>query len=114
VSRLTLYLLLALALVAVLVSLRLFLFKPRERPPDYRAAFGADERAALRDLLSDPDNIDGRAAEQRADWEAARDAYARALETLGRADRDDPGRALKLRALESKIEEIERRLAERG
>ncbi len=107
------YVLIALALVALLVALRLFLLRPRERPADFRSAFADDARAALRELLADPDSAAGREAEARGDWPAAAAAYGRALEKVREGDRDAPGRSLKVRALESKLEEIARRLAER-
>jgi hypothetical protein len=106
------YLLIALAFVAVLVALRLFLLKPRERPADWRSMFESDARASLRSLLADPASAEGRAAEARGDWTSARAAYSRALESVREGDREDPGRALKLRALESKLEEIHRRLGD--
>ena len=105
---LILTLLLALAAIAVLAGLRLFLARPRERLPDYRTALGTDARAALRELLDDPDSVAGRAAEQRRDWAAAHAAYARALETVLREDPGDPAVALKRRTLESKVEELAR------
>ncbi len=95
------YLLIALACVAVLVALRLFLLKPRERPPDWRSMFESDTRASLRSLLADPASVEGREAEARGDWTSARAAYSRALESVREGDRQDPGRAHKRRALES-------------
>jgi uncharacterized protein YjeT (DUF2065 family) len=111
VSPLLVWILLALALVAVLAGLRLFLLKPPDRPPDWRTAFRNDPRAALRDLLTDPLSAAGREAERSGGWAAARDAYARALDQLRSEASDDPGVALKRRALESKLEELDRRAA---
>lgn len=104
-------LLLALAAVAVLVALRLFFLKPRELPADDRVAFGTDARAALRELLDDPHGAAGREAERRGDWGDALTAYRRALEEVRRESPDDPRTALKRRALESKVEELERMAA---
>jgi hypothetical protein len=107
------YVLAALALVALLVALRLFLLRPRERPADFRSAFEDESRAALRGLLDEPDSAAGRLAEARGDWAAAADAYGRALMKVRDQDPDTPGRALKIRALASKLEEIARRPAAR-
>jgi hypothetical protein len=112
-TPLLLALLLALAAVALLAGVRLFVARPRERPPDYRAALGTDARTALRELLSDPDSVAGREAEQRGDWAAARTAYGRALDGVLRQDAGDPTVALKRRALESKLEELDRLRAEK-
>lgn len=109
-STVTLALILALAAVAVLAGLRLFLARPPERRPDYRSALGTDARAALQELLADPDSSAGRAAEARGDWAAARKAYRRTLEELRLGDPADPAVVLKRRALESKLEELERLL----
>jgi hypothetical protein len=103
------FVLATLAVVAVLVALRLFLLRPRERPPDFRSAFADDARSALRALVDDPDGAEGRRAEASSDWPAAAAAYARALARVRDEDPDTPARALKIRALESKLEEIARR-----
>ena len=107
-SPLLVWILLALALVAVLAGLRLFLLKPPDRLPDWRTAFRNDPRTALRDLLGDPLSAAARDAERRGDWAAAREGYARALEDLRHDATDDPGVGLKRRALESKLEELDR------
>ena len=107
------YVLAALALVALLVALRLFLLRPRERPADFHSAFGDEGRTALRELLDDPDSVAGRLAEAAGDWPAAAEAYGRALMKVRDQDPDAPGRALKIRALASKLEEIARRPAAR-
>ena len=97
-----------LALVAALAGARLYVARPRERPPRLEPPGGTEARAALSELLADPDGAAGREAEARSDWPAARTAYARALHVLGREDPTRPAVALKRRWLESKIEELER------
>ncbi len=109
-TTLTVTLLLALAAVALLVALRLFLLRPRQRRHDYRAALGGDAHAVLHELLAGPDGAAGREAETRGDWGGARAAYGRALETLRLEEPGDPRTALKRRALESKLEELDKLL----
>jgi hypothetical protein len=111
VSSAAVWLLVALALVAVLAAARLFLVKPgggRAAPPSDLA----DLREALRALLADPDAAAGREAETRGEWSGARAAYARALERVREEDPSDPATVARRRALESKVEELDRR--ERG
>ena len=104
--ELDLYLFLALAAVALLLGLRYFVLRPRRS--DHRSALLDEPRAALRQLWSEPDPAAGREAEAQGDWSAARAAYGRALEALRLEDASDPAVALKRRALESKLEELQR------
>jgi hypothetical protein len=105
---LLLWLFIALLLVATLVALRLFLARPPQRMGGYNAPLVSGSRAALREVLGDPHSIEGREAELRGDWAAARTAYASALEQVKGQDPADPAVSLKRRVLESKMEELER------
>ena len=106
------WVLVALALVAVLAAARLFLVKPGGRRRGDADTGLPDIRQGLRGLLADPDAAAGRDAETRGDWTAARAAYRRALDRVAGEDPSDPAVRIRHRALESKLEELDRR--ERG
>ena len=106
-SPLVVWGLLALAVVTVLAGLRFVFLKRPQRQPDWREAFRRDPRSALRELVEDARSREAREAERRGDGAAARAAYAAVLEDL-RTDGGDAAAGLKRRALESKIEELER------
>lgn len=112
VSSTAVWVLVALAVVAVLAAARLFLVTPGGRRRGDADTDLPDIREGLRGLLADPDAAAGRDAETRGDFTAARAAYRRALDRMAAEDPSEPATRIRRRALESKLEELDRQ--ERG